>query len=428
MISENRVITAMSLYPGKTRQDVKKILASGLSKRIKLTALGGLLVLGSFWGIDQKTRQDSDNPYIIRRGDINDGDKAVDITFTSEQGGEATERLIIAPYEMTESDIEQMNSEVCEYLDGTILGENSGFDRIISDLTLEAEPEEYPVVIEWSSDTSEVLSGYGIVNNQLLQEPREVLLKGKIFYGDEFRLYERKLTVLPKVRNEEEQMALSGIQELKKLESENRNERLFYIPEKVGTVSVVPKGKTRVSLLGIGMALAMILVVYSYSNFFSSMETKRKRRLEIAGYDYKEFLSKLSLLLSAGMTLRLAWKKLAVDYSKGQKKKKMLAQNLAVSEREIRNGELEQTVYERFGERMENVAYQRLAQLLNQQVTKGVSNLSAALAAELKEVVGKEKESIKVRGEEAGTKLLLPMMGMLVIVFAILLMPAFTSF
>ena len=49
------------------------------------------------------------------------------------------------------------------------------------------------------------------------------------------------------------------------------------------------------------------------------------------------------------------------------------------------------------------------------------------LLQEAKEVMAQEKAHIRQKGEQAGTKLLLPMMGMLFLVFAILLVPAFQS-
>jgi tight adherence protein C len=77
---------------------------------------------------------------------------------------------------------------------------------------------------------------------------------------------------------------------------------------------------------------------------------------------------------------------------------------------------------------MELTRYQRIAGVLSQAVTKGVSELPEILASEIKEAVADERERIKIRGEQASTKLLVPMTGLLVIVFAILMVPAFVSF
>ena len=74
------------------------------------------------------------------------------------------------------------------------------------------------------------------------------------------------------------------------------------------------------------------------------------------------------------------------------------------------------------------LVYQRMASLLTQNVSKGIQGIQTLLLQEAKEAMAQERANIKIKGEQAGTKLLLPMMGMLVLVFAILLVPAFWSF
>lgn len=427
LIPENRVIIAMSLYPGKTREDVEKILWTALKKRMRLVLVLSIGIIILFF-LAEKTRQEKkSDPYIIERSDVNGPEKLVGININSD-GHVEKEMLTIAPYEMTETQINNMHMEICNELDKVVLGKNEGFDNIMWDMVLPTELPGYPAVIDWTSDKSELLSAYGIVSNQDLDHPTNVLIKGKVSYGAEYRIYEKTVTVLPCSRDEKEQAVYDGIREIRNIEQNGRNEKQFVIPETLDGMTISLQGSGEASIIGLGIILAAIVTIYSYSEFFSSMSAKRKRRMEVAGNDYKEFVSKLSLLLSAGMTLRVAWKKLAGDYGKGESKKKMLSQNLAVSVRELENGELEQSVYDRFGERMENIAYQRLVQIMNQQITKGVSNLASTLNTELKDVIAKEKENIRIRGEEAGTKLLMPMMGILIIVFGILLLPAFTSF
>ena len=89
---------------------------------------------------------------------------------------------------------------------------------------------------------------------------------------------------------------------------------------------------------------------------------------------------------------------------------------------------LSAVAYEDFGRRIGVLAYRRMASLLAQNVSKGVQGMRNLLLQESKEVMAQERANIKAKGEQAGTKLLFPMMGMLFLVFAILLVPAFQSF
>ena len=108
--------------------------------------------------------------------------------------------------------------------------------------------------------------------------------------------------------------------------------------------------------------------------------------------------------------------------------KHMLTAELKVTNREMEHGQSEQEVYEAFGRRIGVLAYRRLASLLSQNVSRGVQGIRQLLLIEAKEVMAQERAGIIIRGAQAGTKLLLPMTGLLFLVFAMLLVPAFQTF
>ena len=95
--------------------------------------------------------------------------------------------------------------------------------------------------------------------------------------------------------------------------------------------------------------------------------------------------------------------------------------------REIESGISETESYEKFGKRCEIQAYLKLGALLSQNLRKGVKGLSEMLRQESAQAFEERKASAKRKGEEAGTKLLLPMFLMLTIVLVIVIVPAFLS-
>ena len=172
----------------------------------------------------------------------------------------------------------------------------------------------------------------------------------------------------------------------------------------------------------------MVVPLLLYSGYFGSLDTRRKERKEQAENCYSEFITKLSLLLAAGNSVRQAFLRLAAEYEKNYGASHVLAAELRVTKQELDNGRSESVVYEDFGRRIGVLAYRRMASLLTQSVSRGVQGMRTLLLQEAKEVMAQEKAHIRQKGEQAGTKLLLPMMGMLFLVFAILLVPAFQSF
>ena len=95
---------------------------------------------------------------------------------------------------------------------------------------------------------------------------------------------------------------------------------------------------------------------------------------------------------------------------------------------EIKNGMGEERAYERFGERCGGYRYRKFGNLLAQNLRKGSRGLTVLLAQEVEESYEERKSEVRKYGEEAGTKLLLPMVLMMGIIMAILIVPAVLSF
>lgn len=88
---------------------------------------------------------------------------------------------------------------------------------------------------------------------------------------------------------------------------------------------------------------------------------------------------------------------------------------------------METESYENFGRRCNAQPYIRLGALLSQNLRKGTKGLTHLLRLESIQAFEERKARAKRLGEEAGTKLLLPMFLMLAIVLIIVIVPAFLS-
>lgn len=144
--------------------------------------------------------------------------------------------------------------------------------------------------------------------------------------------------------------------------------------------------------------------------------------------DYAGIVGKFSLLLGAGMNISLAWEKIAFAYQKkreqGQIEKRYAYEEMLNTLYEIRDGVGELQAYENFGIRCQLSIYRRLSVLIVQNVRKGAQGMQRLLEQEEWEAYEQRKAYARQMGEEAGTKLLLPMGIMLAIVLAILVIPA----
>ena len=130
--------------------------------------------------------------------------------------------------------------------------------------------------------------------------------------------------------------------------------------------------------------------------------------------------------------MRKTFQQIAKEYTEdvhaGQIKKRYMYEELVVMVNEMDAGTGEQQAYEAFGYRMEQNSYTKLISLLVQNLQKGNDGLLNALKEEEANAFFLRIDYAKKSAEEAGTKLLFPMLLMLLIVMAIVMAPALFQF
>lgn len=145
--------------------------------------------------------------------------------------------------------------------------------------------------------------------------------------------------------------------------------------------------------------------------------------------DYPEIVNKMTLFIGAGMTVKRAWQKIVEDY---ERQKENLGERYAYEEmkrtcHEMKSRVTEADCYENYGRRCEVQVYIRFGALLSQNLRKGTKGMTQILKQESLQAFEERKARARRLGEEAGTKLLLPMFLMLAVVLVIVIVPAFLS-
>ena len=101
---------------------------------------------------------------------------------------------------------------------------------------------------------------------------------------------------------------------------------------------------------------------------------------------------------------------------------------MASTLREMESGVSEALAYEGFGRRCRLQSYLKLGTLLGQNLRKGTKNLAGLLQEESREAFEDRKALAKRMGEECESKLLFPMLMMLLTVLILIMYPAVVSF
>ena len=158
-------------------------------------------------------------------------------------------------------------------------------------------------------------------------------------------------------------------------------------------------------------------------------EKLRQRKLQ---REYPQLVEQLALLIGSGMTIRRAWERILWMEERMQKVRgsqtHLFQAEMQITYQEMQKGCGEKEAYERFGQRIGMPEYRRLSSLLARNLEKGTRNLCDLLSAESQEAWENRKFQAKKLGEEAGMKLLFPMLLLFVLILIILLYPAINKF
>lgn len=368
---------------------------------------------------------------IILRPSYGEGAKEVKLNINVKDEGELIKDVLKFNVEERRYENEEIMTklkEAMKYIDAHILGDNESLDSIRYPLNLMREIPGTSIKVKWELDDKNIIDSKGYVKNDNLKGEGELIEIIACFeYYEIVEKYPITLKVKPKVFTKEEQT----IKELKDAITSQSKETLTKdkqsLPVQLGNKKVhynEPEERKSEKIFLIGM----FIVGFIYFLMDKELLDHNKKRETQALIDYPEIINKFVLLLGAGMTMKNAWGKISKEYSlktQGDEKRKRYAyEEMIITYNELNNGVIETNSYENYGKRMRVLPYLRFSSLISQNLKKGSKGLLDLLEYEATDAFNERKELAKRLGEEASTKLLLPMMLMLLIVLAIVMVPA----
>lgn len=331
--------------------------------------------------------------------------------------------------EYTRDEIQQIFQEINNELDQLILANNENMNHVESNLDLVTEVEGYPVTIRWESSAYQVLNQEGEIQEEAVsEEGTPVEIRGILSYGEEQSIYVRTLMLYPVTRTGVEKLLHEIREEIRKREKDTKAEESFSLPEEVDGKTLrwkKPKEGKAFYILVLGSVLVVFLNYHEKEEKRKIQEVRKQLLLR----EYPNMISKLAMLLGTGSTLKGSWKKIIDNYEeqKQQMGKHPLYEEMKMTLYEMQGGMAEAEGYERFGRRCGGNVYIKFGAMLSQNLRKGSQGIAELLRVEAMQSFEERKNMAKRAGEEASTKLLVPMMGMLVIVFVMVMVPAFLS-
>ena len=392
-----------------------------------LTVLfAGVLICSAAWWSAHNSPLLLEGSYIWRNT-YGKGDIPIELIAQIE-GEEEIFQYVVAERKYTKDEAEALYQSAIELLPGIICGPNDSLDDVRYDLNLVTRIDGYPFDVSWESSSYALVNTDGTVNNKELQESIIVMLTAGFRYDQWSWEHQMYIQVSPKIYTYRE-ILRSRIEELLHIQEEQTGStEVMVLPDSVESEPIIWKEIIEDSS---GYLLMLVILAAGFLYFGAGRDLDRKlehRKKELL-LDYPEIINKLSLYMGAGMTIRNAFVKMGEDYKKQQKeRRRYVYEEILITCNELQSGRSENEAYDHFGKRCQVPVYMKLSTLLSQNLRKGSNDLLYMLRQEADNAFAERKNLAKKLGEEAGTKLLLPMMMMLCIVMVIIMIPAYFSF
>lgn len=379
----------------------------------------------------------------ILRGE---GDEIYQGTFVLEQenGQKQDVEVTVYPRQLSEREKQELLQQAVTEFEDSYLGTNASADQVSSALVFAADYCQGQVTAAYDSDRPDLIWEDGSV------ESEEAAIEGELVAVEvsfdcqgntlEYVCY---VKVVPPALSKEEKEHLRLEALIQQWEASSREDAYFVLPDTLDGQPVQWHKKLNMEplwflLLGV---VAVLALLQKKKQDAKQQRQARERQLLL---EYPHMVTQLSLLLGAGMHLSTAWERMVKRYLSEQvqesmdkkaethfsakKTKRMYLEEMLLTYREIMDGGNIRVAYEGFANRIGLAPYRKLTALLIQNMDKGNRDLVRLLDVEANLAIEEQKKQVRRQGEEAGTKLLFPMLLLFVLILIVVMVPALQSF
>lgn len=402
----------------------------GIYKKAGIVLLLSIVMFSAVYVTDnhRQLAQDENGNRILERKGQGEGKKTEKIQMETGEWKEKM-KVQISEKKYAKEEIGEQLSKAAEELPAQILGENKSLDEVRSDLNLIMEIPHTGISVSWELDNYEVMNSRGVLKQEkLTEEGTLVKLTAVLRYDEEKMSCEFYAHLFSTPLSKKEGVLKKISQEVEKADQEQREKDYLILPDQVDGRKLSWKPVKEMRAFGI-LLLGGVMIVFQFTAEKQKQKEQRKKEIRQMQFDYPQLINKFSLYIGSGMTVRRAWIQIVKEYDKEKHYlgERTVYEEMRYTMNELKNGRPESECYEAFGRRCESPVYRKFGMLLSQNLRKGTKGLTNLLQREAQEAFEERKNMAKKLGEEAGTKLMIPLFLMLAVVFVIVTVPAFLT-
>lgn len=371
--------------------------------------------------IVQKTGTENFETMQIKRNGYGEGQKEAALSMQVEGEKKQDIEIRVSPKIYSEKRLEKEFQKARKELAKVISGENKDLSHIKTDLDLVTALDDFPFSVSWELSRYDVMDSLGRLDQEKIREedPENqgigMNITGVLHYED--KVYPCEMDLVIFAGQEKTLSTKERVLELVRLQdSATRQKAYLTLPPSLDGRKIAwteEKDSKVIPILMLGMAISILLV----GREIQKENNQKKTRKEQMMLDYPEIITEFTMLTGAGMTAKNVWKRIAEDYgiTRGKTGRKREAyEEIWKTWQEMKSGIPEMECYERFARRCDLIPYMKMGALLSQNLKKGAKGISEMLRMEAVQALEDRKSRARQLGEEAGTRLLIPMLLMLI--------------
>ena len=318
--------------------------------------------------------------------------------------------------------------EASKNLETIFLGQNTSLDHVTMDLHMPTQIGDSEVTVQWYLDSWKYLEPDGTLKNEGLEEPVWIQVQALLSFGEENLTWNRTIQICPPEAPDTAMMVRMLQYQLQ--ECQVGYEETVQLPAEVSEQAVTwyPQRDTRWLWTTLLTGAALCGLWTGKKREDEQRLQKYERKMQLA---YPDIVNRLSLYMGAGISIRHAWERIIRGYEKQRQmtgNSEDAYEQMKLALRQMQNGVAETVAYEQFGMDCRLSSYLKLGTLLSQNLRLGTGNLAEMLKAEAKDAFEDRKALARKIGEECESRLLLPMLLMLLSILIMIMYPAVSSF
>lgn len=318
--------------------------------------------------------------------------------------------------------------EASKNLEAIFLGQNTSLDHVTMDLHMPTQIGDSEVTVQWYLDSWKYLEPDGTLKNEGLEEPVWIQVQALLNFGEENLTWNRTIQICPPEAPDTAMMVRMLQYQLQ--ECQAGYEETVQLPAEVSEQAVTwyPQRDTRWLWTTLLTGAALCGLWTGKKREDEQRLQKYERKMQLA---YPDIVNRLSLYMGAGISIRHAWERIIRGYEKQRQmtgNSEDVYEQMKLALRQMQNGVAETVAYEQFGMDCRLSSYLKLGTLLSQNLRLGTGNLAEMLKAEAKDAFEERKALARKIGEECESRLLLPMLLMLLSILIMIMYPAVSSF